>query len=625
MSDQIISTVGTRHRFMTDYWTWEKNVFIDSRPLLIGHPYPLQIALMRIIRRLIPWIVFSCAPATALPTSWPRDDGGQAQQQQQQQPVPVTGVTTGLGSGTGERPARWEVSALQEKGGPRWDLYVLGLAALQNKTETDERSHFSIAGIHGRPYAPYNGVGPVPGSPDGGYCPHGETQFIAWHRPYVALYEQALGSEIQRIAADYEGGNASVYRDVAETFRLPYWDWFANTTLPAACVPENVTVVGPRGLVALRNPLYSYRWPEPLNRTLFPGSQDWAPETTRASDKSHPDFSPDAVNKNLAQNAGQIKDLVYRTFTQATTYDQMSSMMNSAGVSFEAPHNIIHNAVGGSFASLDLTAFDSLFMLHHANVDRLAALWTVVHPDATHQTESYQTRGLYGTARGDTVTAESPLKPFYQADGRTLHTGVTAAALEPFGYTYPELQDWERSRQDGDGDRERARRGVVAYVNAVYYNGGGGGGGGGGNGNGTREGGEGAPGEEGEEWFVQVAVNRSSLELPCSINILVGDEIAGHVPLLTMPRQGIAHAEIPLRRAVQGLGVNTTDRAAVGEALRGQLHVEIKGSGETSIDAKNIVGLEMNLVAATVTTRGNEFEFPEYGERGTYVKILPAS
>lgn len=200
-------------------------------------------------------------------------------------------------------------------------------------------------------------------------------------------------------------------------------------------------------------------------------------------------------------------------------------------------------------------------MLHHANVDRLAALWMVVHPNATYQTEAYQTHGLYGTARGDNITAESPLKPFYQADGRTLHTGVTAGELERFGYTYPELQDWEQSRQDED--RECARRDIIARINAVY-----------GYSNGSR--GANLAAEAVEEWFLQVAANRSAFELPCTINILVGEKVVGHVPLLAMPKQGLAHAEVPLQRAVQGLGLNTTDRAAVGEALRGQLRVEIK-------------------------------------------------
>lgn len=157
----------------------------------------------------------------------------------------------------------------------------------------------------------------MPGSPDTGFCPHGEIQFVAWHRPYVALYEQALGTEIQRIASEYgDGENASAYRDAAQAFRLPYWDWAAHPQLPPACAPERVTVRGPRGLLALRNPLYSYRWQtQPLNQTLFPGSRDWPPETTRASPSGGggnggQTQSLDAVNANLAQVADQLKDLV---------------------------------------------------------------------------------------------------------------------------------------------------------------------------------------------------------------------------------------------------------------------------------------------------------------------------
>lgn len=37
----------------------------------------------------------------------------------------------------------------------------------------------------------------------------------------------------------------------------------------------------------------------------------------------------------------------------------MASMAGS-GSSFESPHNVIHNSVGGSFLGLDLTSFDAL-------------------------------------------------------------------------------------------------------------------------------------------------------------------------------------------------------------------------------------------------------------------------
>lgn len=299
----------------------------------------------------------------------------------------------------------------------------------------------------------------------------------------------------------------------------------------------------------------------------------------------------------------------------------MSSMADPAGVSFEASHNIVHNAVGGSFASLDTTAFDSLFMLHHANLDRLAALWVAVHRNATHQLRPYATRGLYGTAAGDTVTAASPLKPFYQADGRTFHTGLTAAELAPFGYTYAELEDWEQARgEEGKGweERDRARKGIVSRINALYGNG--------------KDGGkadaEATAAVAEEEWFVRIAVDRSDLKLPCNIDVFVGDRLAGRMALLAMPKQGLAYAEIPLRRAVQGLRLdsnNTTGRITVGDALREMLRVEIKSSSGTKTEVKNVASLELHLVAVTVTARGSESEFPEYGERSTYVKIQPVS
>ncbi|KAI0377011.1 Di-copper centre-containing protein [Hypomontagnella monticulosa] len=508
-----------------------------------------------------------------------------------QQPIPVTGMTTGFNNRTGKYPARWEINSLQAEGGPRWDLYIQGLAALQKKTETDEQSHFGIAGIHGMPYAPYNGVGPVPGGSGGGFCPHGETQFIAWHRTYVALYEQTLGSEIQHIASDYgRHRNASAYREAALTFRLPYWDWATNPQLPLSCVQENITVNGPRGPLTLHNPLYSYKWQTyPLNQSQFPNSQNWSSQTTRASD-GHGDFSPDVVNKNLADVAGQIKDQVYRTFAYAETYDQMASMADPAGFSFEAPHNLVHNAVGGLFASVDITAFDALFMLHHANVDRLAALWTAVHPDATHQSHSYASGGLYATAKGTNVTAGGPLKPFYRSDGKSFHTGLSVESIESFGYTYPELITPLKLRDPG-----QKKRIVVSRINKLY--------------------GTASSGVGGREWFAQVAVNRSELQLPCNIDIYVGDSFASRMALLDMPKHGVAHANIPLRRPIEGLGLNRgseTDRSQVESLLHKQLEVKVTKGNGYPIDANEVLSLELNLVVMDVTPHSSKSEFPKY-------------
>ncbi|KAI1486818.1 hypothetical protein F5X96DRAFT_681712 [Biscogniauxia mediterranea] len=324
--------------------------------------------------------------------------------------IAVTGMTTGINQQTGETPTRVNINILADNGGPMWDLYIRGLDALQHRAEDDPKSHFSVGGIHGMPYRPYNGVGPDPNGSGLGYCPHMETQFVAWHRAYVALYEQILGEQVQQLALEYTGDSASAYQDAAQKFRLPFWDWASDSTLPTACVDENVTVNGPQGQITLHNPLYNYRWQTyPLDPNEFPGSQGWGQTTTRDGANG---FDPEFVNSKLQDASDQIREAVYRTFVSSNTFEEMASMANS-GSSFEEPHNDIHNLVGGSFENLDITGFDSLFMLHHANLDRLVALWSAVH-NSSYQTQPYVSPGLYSTPRGAAITADSPLKPFYR-------------------------------------------------------------------------------------------------------------------------------------------------------------------------------------------------------------------
>ncbi|KAL7622248.1 hypothetical protein AAE478_007752 [Parahypoxylon ruwenzoriense] len=549
---------------------------------------------MSILKKLVSWA--ACMPMAVLAIR-PHLNG------QAQKHIPVTGMTTGINKETGQRPVRWEVNALQSEGGPRWDLYIQGLVALRNRTETDERSHFSISGDTIRRMAS----------------------------------SQILGSEIQRIAAKYSSHrNASAYKKAAQIFRLPYWDWAADPRLPLSCTWENITINGPRGRLTLRNPLYSYKWQTyPLDQGQFPDSLNWPPETTRASD-GRGTFSPDAVNANLADVGEQLKEQVYRTFTSAESYDQMSSTANPAGISFEAPHNVVHNAVGGSFASVDVTSFDSLFMLHHANVDRLAALWTAIHFNATHMTKPYATEGLYATARGTNITALSPVKPFYRAangngtrNSTTFHTGLSVANIAAFGYTYPELVELDLMN---GRDREQGRKAVIARINSLY--------GSGSNGNSSSSNGSSSSGadnnknaginppkqreREEEEWFVEVAAERSELQLPCTIDIYIGEKRAGRMALLEMPVRGFAHSEISLQRTLRGLDMNTMiGHGGVEELLREQLRVEIKTGNEgAKIDAKSITSLELMLAAVAVTPRNsNEPGFPVYGDRSVYTKI----
>jgi len=137
-------------------------------------------------------------------------------------------------------------------------------------------------------------------------CPHGKPYFLAWHRGYLYLFEKKL-------------------RDLAksETLRLPYWDYFADPSVPIEFTKGN----------AGHNPLWEIR-----------------------------------------KGSSVAAALTYAAFDPAVT-----AMDRSFPNAFEAkiestPHNNIHNLVGGKMATMQ-SPQDVLFWLHHANVDRMWAAW----------------------------------------------------------------------------------------------------------------------------------------------------------------------------------------------------------------------------------------------------------
>lgn len=92
------------------------------------------------------------------------------------------------------------------------------------------------------------------------------------------------------------------------------------------------------------------------------------------------------------------------------------------------------------------------------------ALWQAINYNNTFMTGSYRTNGLFATAAGSSITADTPLKPFYK-DANSFHTGKTAATTRNFGYTYPEISnDWSVSK-------DQLRTSVIRAVNILYGDG----------------------------------------------------------------------------------------------------------------------------------------------------------
>ncbi|MBX3565056.1 MAG: tyrosinase family protein [Sphingomonas sp.] len=111
----------------------------------------------------------------------------------------------------------------------------------------------------------------------------------------------------------------------SETLRLPYWDYFAD-----ANVPEELT----RGNAAT-NPLFETR----------KGTQ---------------------VDKAL----------VYAAFGKDITAFERGVVKNCFEAGVEAFHNNVHNLIGGRMATMQ-SPQDIVFWMHHANIDRLWAAWTL--------------------------------------------------------------------------------------------------------------------------------------------------------------------------------------------------------------------------------------------------------
>ncbi|KAK4166368.1 hypothetical protein QBC43DRAFT_205926 [Cladorrhinum sp. PSN259] len=370
-------------------------------------------------------------------------------------PIPVVGAKTGIDVKTGQPPSRLDIDYLWAQRGPQWDLYVLALSELQGMNETDELSYFAITGIHGHPHSAWNGVDHVDGAPITGWCPHNELLFATWHRPYVVLFEQALVSHAANLASQYPAELRPEYIAAAETLRQPYWDWARSATLPMAVTPVNVTVMSPEGSKEIPNPLYNYQFQRPKLVKSWGGPLSHRRETIRCLGSDGISNNATASNERL-KNAGNLTSY-YDILARVETFDDMKKS------TFENPHNMIHAcaACNGTLSDLNWAAFEPLFMLHHANIDRLVTLWQTIHYRNAMFTGTDLSKGQFGTPVGTVITADSPLKPFFMADGAKFHTSNTVKNISVFGYTYPELPPFYL-------EPEAAASHVRAKVNALY-------------------------------------------------------------------------------------------------------------------------------------------------------------
>lgn len=204
------------------------------------------------------------------------------------------------------------------------------------------------------------------------HCPHGNDLFLPWHRAYLYAFEDAL-----RAAS----GDPSV--------TLPYWDWVALPKLPN---------------IVNRDPLLRERY----------------------TDKTRP------KDRRLPTAADVHETMQQRTFSIFGGAGECTGGA-TPGV-LEDIHGYAHFWVGRIMEDPAYAAADPVFWLHHANVDRLWALWQRTNFDGPQCVDRpLAAMPPYNWRVRDVLTIDSPRLGYeYVVDSMRFEGGVlrTSGALQ---------------------------------------------------------------------------------------------------------------------------------------------------------------------------------------------------
>ena len=113
------------------------------------------------------------------------------------------------------------------------------------------------------------------------YCfPHGidhtwpSTRYLPVNDPsfdnIAKTIQQLLWTNAQQIAATYPAAQRSTYQTAAPPFRVPYWDWAINSTMPDPVNDPMITITTPQGTLSITNPLYNYTFHPHPSAADFP-------------------------------------------------------------------------------------------------------------------------------------------------------------------------------------------------------------------------------------------------------------------------------------------------------------------------------------------------------------------
>ncbi|KAK2002831.1 Di-copper centre-containing protein [Colletotrichum falcatum] len=378
---------------------------------------------------------------------------------QAEQPI----IVAKLPSVNGTVPVRQEIRQMKQN--PfKWNLFLLASSMLQYTDQDEELSWYQIAGIHGVPFVPWNGVPGVAGGEDRGYCTHMSILFPSWHRPYLALYEL--------IASWFPDSTERVfYQAAADDFRIPYWDWatpppLGETTYLSEFEEPGIQVNGPKGWQFIANPLYSYKF-RPLDPDVF--SEGDFPRWTQTMRAPFETSDNHSVAHAIEHARPALQQRLYTLLSNYKDYGPFSNKYwgtatnQSQYDSIESLHDAMHVLVGnrGHLFYIQYSAFDPVFFLHHTMVDRIIAMWQVLYPTSWVSPQVAMEHS-FTMPPGYVQDIFTELKPFYADVNGTFWNSAMARDTLAFGYSYAEIS----SSPGNDLAEDQAR--LIEIINRLY-------------------------------------------------------------------------------------------------------------------------------------------------------------
>jgi tyrosinase len=320
--------------------------------------------------------------------------------------------------------------------------YAKGVGAMQSRHLNDPTSWWFYGAIHGEyvtpaslrnpqvfpwkdiPAPPAVPTKPLPksGVSDQYWdqCQHQSWYFLPWHRGYLMALEAQVRADVIKL-----GGPS--------TWALPYWNYFGpddEFNIPPAFTQQNLPDGSPNPL------LVAARFGPDGDGTIY--------IPTAAGIEQHPNdpnFAPGRVTQDCLSNdiyTGDDANTPPPGFGGPET--GFSNSGDTSGNAENNPHNLVHVYVGSSspdgqtpglMSDPGMAALDPIFYLHHANIDRMWAVWNS-NPANANPTDSGWLNGP--AANGD----REFIMP--KPDGSSwVYTPQQMSDLTQLNYTYDSL------------------------------------------------------------------------------------------------------------------------------------------------------------------------------------------